>query len=299
MRTTTRRARVAAALGLLVLAVACGGGSGGEPAAIPEGQDPGLVHVHGLALDPASEDAMYVATHTGLFHVEGDEIARVGTATHDLMGFTVAGPGDFLASGHPDLRVERLQVPGKPPLLGLVKSDDAQRWESVSLLGEVDFHSLEAAHDLVYGLDSTSGRFLVSADRQEWETRSEIQLIDFAVSPDDPELIVGSGQAGLVRSSDGGRTWDELDSDPYVFLSWADSGLYAVTPDGQVAVSSDDGETFATRGSVNGQPEALLATGDRVLAAVSGVGIVESRDAGETFEVLVGGGAASADAHNG
>ncbi len=289
-RTTRRQGRLAAAIALLLLAVGCGGGSGGEPAAIPPAQDPGLVHVHGLALDPASDDALYAATHTGLFHVEGDRIERVGTAVHDLMGFTVAGPNDFLASGHPDLRVERLQVPGKPPLLGLVQSDDAQRWDSVSLLGEVDFHALEAAHGLVYGLDSTSGRLLVSGDRQEWETRSQIQLIDFAVSPNDPELIVGTGERGLVRSDDGGRTWDELNADPYVFLSWADSGLYAVTPDGRVAVSTDAGETFAPRGTLEGQPEALLATDDRVLAAVAGVGIVESTDGGETFELRVAGG---------
>ena len=34
-----------------------------------------------------------------------------------------------------------------------------------------DFHSLVAAHGDVYGCDSASGRFMVSSDGKEWETR--------------------------------------------------------------------------------------------------------------------------------
>lgn len=96
-----------------------------------------LVHVHGLAENPAA-DGIYVATHTGLFQVEGADITRVTERYHDLMGFTVVGPGDYLASGHPDLQVDELQAPGKPPLLGLVASDDGVEWEPISLLGETD-----------------------------------------------------------------------------------------------------------------------------------------------------------------
>jgi hypothetical protein len=81
---------------------------------------------------------VYVATHTGLFTIEDGTARRVGDRYHDLMGFTIAGPDDFLASGHPDLNDQTLLKPEAPPLLGLVASDDGQDWQPVSLLGEVD-----------------------------------------------------------------------------------------------------------------------------------------------------------------
>lgn len=278
MTASRRRAAIAAALAVLV--VGCGGGGNGEVSAAD------LVHVHGLAEHPEGE-GFYVATHTGLFQVEGEEISRVGEATHDLMGFTVAGSDDYLASGHPDRRVDELQAPGKPPLLGLVHSDDGVDWEALSLLGEADFHALEAAHGRVYGFDSTSGRFMVSDDRVNWEERAEVALFDFAVSPSDADVIVATGQGGIARSDDGGATWTGVSRDDYVFVDWSEGGLYGVAVDGRVGVSSDAGETWTSVGSVQGQPEALLVTDERLLVAVAERGILESTDGGEHFEVLV------------
>ncbi len=79
------------------------------------------------------------------------------------MGFTVVGPDHFLGSGHPDGRDDL------PPFLGLIESTDAARtWEPVSLLGEADFHVLEASGRRVYGFGSDfetrEQRFLVSGD---------------------------------------------------------------------------------------------------------------------------------------
>jgi hypothetical protein len=45
-------------------------------------------------------------------------------------------------------------------------------WQPLSLLGEADFHSPQVAHGLVYGYDSTGGRFMVSANRKTFEPRS-------------------------------------------------------------------------------------------------------------------------------
>lgn len=274
-----RHLPVLAALALAL--TACGSGDAASTVSAAE-----LVHVHGLAENPDA-DGIYVATHTGLFQVQGDDITRVTEGYHDLMGFTVVGPGDYLASGHPDLRVDELQAPGKPPLLGLVASDDGAEWEPLSLLGETDFHTLEAKHERVYGYDATNGRFLISEDRTDWETMSQVALIDFSVSPDDPELIVGSGQGGIARSEDAGTTWTPLDAPAAVFLDWSADGLFGVTADGRVAVSTDAGDTWAQLGTVEGQPEAILATPDRLLVAVADRGILESTDGGETFDVLI------------
>jgi hypothetical protein len=100
------------------------------------------------------------------------------------MGFTVIGPDHLIGGGHPDFGDTQLYDPSRRPLLGLVENRNAGRsWEPASLLGEVDFHVLEAAHGKVYDFDATGGRFMVSRDRRRWQTRSTASLFDFAVSP--------------------------------------------------------------------------------------------------------------------
>lgn len=267
----------------LALSVACGGGEAERSPGSASAAD--LVHIHGL---DTSDEGLFVATHLGLFEVVGDEIRRVGDATHDLMGFTAAGPDDLLASGHPDLRVDRLIVDGKPPLLGLVRSSDGRTWESLSLLGEADFHSLEAAHGSVYGYDSTHQRFMVTKDRKEWETRREPLIIgDFAVSPEDPDVIVANDQSGVVLSRDGGRQWKQVSKQQLLLLEWSAEGLFGVVPSGEVVVSADSGKTWEQRGNVGGVPEAVHVSGDEMYVAVAEHGIVKSTDGGQTFEVLI------------
>jgi hypothetical protein len=108
------------------------------------------------------------------------------------MGFTVVGPSTFLGSGHPDAREDH------PPRLGLIESTDAgETWQPLSLRGEADFHALHAAHGNVYGYEAGSGQFMVSADRQQWQTRSELPMRDFAVSPTDPDTVLATTERGL------------------------------------------------------------------------------------------------------
>lgn len=289
--STLTTAAFAGRLGVLLLAVliaACGSTGQGRPEveAAGDGDDPGVVHVHGIGADP-EDGTVYVATHTGLFTVEDGTARRVGDRYHDLMGFTIAGPDDFIASGHPDLEDQSLLEPGKPPLLGLVASDSGEEWQPVSLLGEVDFHSLQAAHGQVYGYDSTSSRFMVSRDRETWETRSQLPLSDFAVSPDDPDLIVGSTDR-IVRSTDGGRTWEPVALTPLVALTWGQGGAVGVTPDGSVLKGDEMGEDWQPVGSLAGRPEALQAHEGTLYAWVSDQGLVASSDGGATWSVRYG-----------
>lgn len=286
--------RVAAPLAALALiATACGtdaktgDAATGEVAAGDAATAADLVHIHRLQ-DVPSGDGLYVATHTGLFKVEDGDIQPIGNATHDLMGFTVAGPDDLLASGHPDLRDDDLMVDGKPPLLGLVHSSDGQTWQPLSLLGEVDFHSLVTAHDQVYGLDSQTGALMVTADRKTWETRSEnLPFSDVAVSPDDPDVLVAAAEDGVFASDDGGRSWDKAGAQRLTYLSWTEHGLLGVSPEGAVAGSDDSGETWQSLGSTGGAPAALLVTADAVYVAVHESGIMRSTDGGRTFDFLI------------
>ena len=151
---------LAAALALAALSACGGNGETRAPAPGARATDSGPQHVHGVGGNPA-DGALVIATHTGLFRaMPGEQRAkRVGDLYQDTMGFTVVGPDRFLGSGHPDARADL------PPLLGLIRSEDAGRtWTPVSLLGKADFHVLRAAARQVYGFDSTQARLLVSDD---------------------------------------------------------------------------------------------------------------------------------------
>jgi hypothetical protein len=285
-----RRARLARRLTVtLVLLMVGAGCSRGDRAAAPSqavAEDPGVVHVHGLGINPR-DGGLFAATHTGLFAIGVGTATRVTERLQDTMGFTVVGPDYFLGSGHPDFRDTQLYDPNKRPLLGLVESRDAGRsWQPLSLLGEADFHALQVAHGRVYGYDATGQRFMVTADRRRWQVRSTIQLVGFAVSPADPELVVATTGRRLLRSTDGGRQWQPLQGPALLVLDWADqAGLWGVAADGQVWHSPDAAKTWQRPGQVGGQPEALLADQGQLYAAVVELGIVSSADGGRSWQV--------------
>ena len=272
-------ARGVVALALLLALGACGGGDDEQADA-----DTGVVHVHGLGIDPA-DGVLYAATHHGVFRIPEDGGAlRIADRYQDTMGFTVVGPRRFLASGHPSLDDDHLRVEGKPPLLGLIESTDAAKtWRPLSLLGDADFHGLVAAHGLVFGQDSTSGRFMVSADRVQWETRSQVQLISFAVSPAEVNTIVATTPAATLESRDGGRTWSPIAGAPkLLWLSWDDAALWGVALDSGIWRSTD-GKEWTEIGRVPGSdPEALLAA-DGQLYVATDTGLHQSGDGGKRW----------------
>lgn len=260
----------------------------GGPSASLSADDPGIAHVHGLGLNP-TDGSLDVATHYGTFRIDRTKaVERLGTTFQDTMGFTVAGPNHFLGSGHPDVQGARA---GQPSRLGLIESKDAgATWKPVSLSGEVDFHGLAAAHGRVYGSDSGSGRFMVSMDRQTWETRSTLPLAAFAVDPADPDHIVGAGARGLVASTDGGRTWRDARGPTLASVSWdGTAGLVGADRGGAVHHSPDGGATWQRAGQLPGAPQALLVTPAEWYAAAKDsegtTGIYRSTDAGRKWEL--------------
>lgn len=252
-----------------------GGDSRPGPAAVVE-----FGHVHGLAVDHGS-GALYAATHVGLFRIDGERTAvRVSEEGPDLMGFTAVGPGHFLASGHPDEHGDG------PANLGLIESTDGGvTWRATSLSGAADFHGLRAAHGAVYGYNSTDGAFMVSTDRRTWERRSTTPLGAFVVSPTDPRTVVAVGEAGLRRSTDGGRSWTPVTGTPAVgVLAWEQGAeVWGAERDGTVWQSADAGATWQRRGQLPARPHALTTHQSTVFAAVAGDEIVASTDGGATW----------------
>ncbi len=282
-------AAVAVAVSVLLTQAGDGGGRdrGGAGSALPPVDfETGVVHVHGLGVDPG-DGVLYAATHSGLFRVpEQGKATRVANRAQDTMGFSIVGPGKFIGSGHPDFREDDI----RPPLLGLIASDDrGETWDRISLHGKADFHALHAAHGNVYGYDSTSQTFMVSENHRDWDRRSTLAMADFAVDPADPDTLLATTANGVVTSTDGGRQWLPVaGAPPLVVLTWAGQGqVYGVTPDGTVQRSEDGGVTWAERGTVGGEPEAItfdVRDGKQTLyVAATDRGILASDDQGRTF----------------
>ena len=266
-------------VGSLLLVQALKVGDGGDAAGHPESAA-GFGHIHGIGVNPA-DGWVYVGTHRGVFQVsEQQPPVLVSDRVQDFMGFTVVGPDHFLASGHPGQ--------GSSASVGLIESTDAgATWTSRSLEGRADFHSLQARHGLVYGYDFPTGELMATADLEVWDMRSHVGLGDFAVSPADPNVVVGVTERGVVRSQDGGRSFTAPAGPVLLLVSWAEDGaLVGVTPRGVVHVSGDGARTWDIRGTLNGTPEAVEAASGREIYAATDSAVLVSRDGARTFGAL-------------
>jgi hypothetical protein len=283
----TRLPVVWAIAALLVLATAGAvvfalGGGGGKDTGGGGGGGPDLTHVHGLGVNP-KDGSLYIATHTGLFRAADGETKprRVGDSEQDVMGFSVLGPDRFLGSGHPG------PLQSGPANLGLIRSDDAGKsWDSVSLLGESDFHVLRTKEPMVYGFDASNSRLLVSADDgQKWEERDTPgAMLDLAIDPSDSSRVVASTEHGLVTSDNRARSWRTLASGPLALLTWpASDAIYRVDGAGTVARSTDGGRSWDRKGSIGAQPAAFASAGDNLYVALPDGTVKRSVNAGETW----------------
>ena len=275
--------------GVLAVAAlsACNTASGqtttSSPAPHLETDPPDFNHVHGVAGE-AGSDAVLVAAHNGLFRLSADGDVQVGP-TIDLMGFAVAAPGRYLASGHPGPGVDL------PQPVGLIESvDQGQSWQPLSRQGQSDFHALTASPAGVLGYDGTLQR---STDGLSWE---QLQIpaapASLSAGPDGNQVLATTEQ-GLLHSTDAGSTWAPIPEAPLLQLAdWSPDGggAVGVDPQGQVWTSQDRALTWQPAADLAAPPQAMdVGTtpdgGSRVLV-VTATAITESRDGGKTFTDL-------------
>jgi hypothetical protein len=281
--TCLRSRLVSSGLVAGALALAGCGESGGDTVLRPA-EDAGPEHIHGLGINPA-DGSLVIATHTGLFRAGPDErrARRVSEKYQDTMGFTVIGPDRFLGSGHPDLRDDL------PPLLGLVRSDDAGRtWRPISLLGQADFHVLRAVGKRVYGVNSADGQLLASEDQgRSWERRAAPgALVDLVADGAKPEHVVASTEDGLFWSADAGRRWRPLVKGRAGLLAWpAPYALYLVDGRGEVHRSASSGRTWRRAGRIGGQPAAFSWHASDLYVALHTNEVKVSRDGGRSWQL--------------
>lgn len=236
-------------------------------------------HVHGLGVDPRDQ-SLYAATHFGVYRIRTDEAKLVGQP-QDTMGFTVAGPGEFLASGHP-ATTEQVNP------LGLIKStDQAQTWNPVAFAGEADFHAIDVVASWTYAYRSDQGELLRSKDQRRWETVARSALIDIAVDPAQPSRALTTSTAGQLASIvDTGPPVPLTSAPPMGAIDYAGQDLVVgLGSNGEVHVSKDNARTWRQTADLPGESEALVAEPEYWFAATS-VGIFRSQDEGVTWKLV-------------
>ena len=237
-------------------------------------------HVHGLGRDPSSGKVL-VATHDGLFVYEGASPARVGPVI-DLMGFTVAGPGHYYASGHPG--------PGTdlPQPVGLIETRDGGRtWTVLSRGGESDFHTLTATGETVVGFD---GAVRSTADGRTWNTANLNMEPRTLAGSRSGTTVLATTEDGLMRSTDSGSSWRRVGKAPLLLMAAFGDGesVVGLTPHGQVYTSTDAGQTWQATQLVAPEAQALHAAGegdDMEVLVASGQTLLSSIG-GRPFEPL-------------
>jgi len=270
----------------VLLLAACGSGAAAGTGAAPVAstQTGGLPgeHVHGVARDPG-DGSVYLATHQGLFRYSEGTSVRVGPVV-DFMGFSVAGPGHFYASGHPGDGVDL------PAPVGLMESQDAGKtWSVRSRGGESDFHALTSSSKGVLGYD---GALRASTDGKTWtQPTIAAEPSSLAAAPDGSRILA-TNASGVLLSQDQGTTWAPLPAAPQLLLAaWADrTTATGVTNTGHLAVTTDAGATWTTGTARVDSAQAMSAArasgGTLEVIVVTDSEIKRSVDSGGSFSAL-------------
>jgi hypothetical protein len=238
--------------------------------------------VHGVARNP-SDGKVYLATHQGLFRYDKGVPVRVGPIVN-MMGFSIAGPDRFYASGHPGAGVN---LPGP---VGLMETLDAGKTWSVLSTGRwLDFHALTSSHKGVLGYD---GVLRSSFDGEMWkQVAIAARPSSLAAAPDGLRILATTA-SGVMISKDQGSSWAPLHAAPQLLLAaWADDATAAgVTGTGHLAVTTNVGATWTTAKARVDSAQAISASrtrhGTLEILVVTDSGIQRSLDSGASFSPL-------------
>ena len=196
------------------------------------------------------------------------------------------GPGAVIASGHS--RGGTL-----PQNAGLMRSPDAGKtWQSVSGLGEIDYHDIEVSGDQVIALRVDQPDVQVSKDGgKTFEGRAApavARAVDVTVNPNDAKQWAVGTEQGTFLSTNEGASWRQRDTTFGARVSWAPDALYSAGLDGKVRKSADGGKEWQEVGTIGAGPKDFVAAGDgKLYAYVQGGKIRQSQDGGATWTDLV------------
>ena len=230
-------AALAAVIGIVAVQATSSGDDSTSAAGLPVTPD-----YHSLLVAPVSENTLVLGTHGGLFRsgdgggtwtkaeLDGRDAMNLSKTT----GTTICAAGpDVLAkstdngiswqdvepAGLPSLDVHGFAAdPRDPSRLyaaiageGVYRSTDAGR--TFSLVSDVVGPGVMALAVLRDGmlLAGDMQRQVLAAstnDGRDWKATAQASVMGLAVNPARPRLVLASGP-GVLRSTDGGRTWSQ------------------------------------------------------------------------------------------
>jgi hypothetical protein len=249
-----------------------------------------------IAVDP-KDGTVILGTGLGLFRLAkgANNAERVsgqlqgpdgsGEVSSNLV-VRYAGPGDLLASGHPE------GSGGLPENLGIIRSRDAgNTWEPVIEMGVSDYHILQASGKRVVGVKADETDIQVTGDvTAGFQSRTPPDVpLDVAFDPGDPKRMIIATKQGTFTSANEGESWRARDPLATEQLFWLKPDvLYRADTGGVIKVSADGGESWEDVGTV-GMPvnELAIDAGGTLYASVAGGEVKHSTDGGKTWSRLV------------
>lgn len=283
--------RYAALLAPVVLLLA--GCSGAKPAFTPD-----LADIHGLAVDPEDSNRLFVATHSGLYVLEGGtKWSERALEPFDMMGFAIHPRNGSImyASGHPQLK-------------GVQKSTDGGRtWSGVALEGQADFHAfalsrLDASRLWGYFDERVWYSGDAGATWDSWTPRGATAFHSFATHPLNVNRLYASAPTGVFQSDDGGHYWSPiLNSSGNVHGSAVATSqsepqlLYAYFPGAGLKRSEDGGTSWETVASPLSSQDVVGVIAidpkdaETVYLSTNRAAIHRTKDAGATWTTLYAG----------
>lgn len=209
-------------VGVITIAILAGQGDQGSEYSLKPVDT--IKDIHGLAVDMADQNKLYIATHHGLLLLKEDGLFRVGKSETDFMGFSLhpKDPKTFYSSGHP-------KYGGN---IGFQRSADGGiSWEKISngANGPVDFHSIAISPvnpNLMYGWHQTSlQRSIDGGHTWELVDTNVPHSIALYVDTADENSLYAITIAGVFMSKDRGETWERA------FPEYSESLTTALTVD--------------------------------------------------------------------
>lgn len=212
---------------------------GGEGPAIATGGLPDTPDYHSLLVAPSDPGHILLGTHAGLYestdggrdwqrtalagqdamNLAGSEGQTVWTAGHNVFAKSTDGGktwSDVRPDGLPSLDIHGFAVDPRNGSLwaavaseGLYRSkDEGASFEVVSrdVGGSVMALVVTPAGRLLAG-DMETGLLSSEDEGLKWRVVLPAVVMGLAINPADPDVVVAGGP-GIVRSGDGGETWD-------------------------------------------------------------------------------------------
>jgi hypothetical protein len=281
---------------LIALLLAGCGSDGGTDPADGTSTPPPNEEVGSVAVDPA-DGALLIGSSIGTFRlpagatelepIEAEMSAQGKSGPLNDLVVRFSGPGAVTASGHS--RGGTL-----PENAGLIRSaDGGKTWESVSGLGEIDYHDIEIAGDLLVALRVDQPDVQVSADGgrsfKGQAAPAAARAVDITINPADPEQWAVGTEQGVFLSGNSGGSWRQRDTTSGARVAWvAPDALFSAGLDGKVRRSSDGGRTWNEVGTIGAGPKDFSpGPKGELYAYVAGGKVRRSTDGGKTWTDLI------------